>query len=63
VLVPRAQRDAFVEAYLASVKRRYPTLADNPDYTAVINSRQAERLRAWLEDARQRGVAGAPARA
>jgi len=56
VPVPRAQRDAFVEAYLASVKRRYPTLANNPDYTAVINGRQAERLRAWLEDARQRGV-------
>jgi len=56
VLVPRAQRDAFVEAYLASVKRRFPRLADNPDYTAVINSRQAGRLREWLEDARARGV-------
>jgi coniferyl-aldehyde dehydrogenase len=56
VLVPRAQRDAFVEAYLASVKRRYPDAGDNPDYTAVINSRQAQRLRDWLEDARQRGV-------
>jgi coniferyl-aldehyde dehydrogenase len=56
VLVPREQRDAFVEAYLASVRRRYPRLADNPDYTAVINSRQAGRLRAWLEDARERGV-------
>ena len=57
VLVPRAERDAFVEAYLASVRRRYPELAGNPDYTAVINSRQAQRLRDWLEDARQRGVA------
>jgi coniferyl-aldehyde dehydrogenase len=56
VLVPRSQRDAFVDAYLASVKRRYPSLAGNPDYTAVINSRQAGRLRAWLEDARARGV-------
>jgi coniferyl-aldehyde dehydrogenase len=56
VLVPRDQRDAFVEAYLASVKRRYPRLADNPDYTAVINSRQAGRLRAWLDDAVSRGV-------
>src|SRR6187549_1755832 len=56
VLVPRAQRDAFVEAYLASVKRRYPTLANNPDYTAVINGRQADRLRAWLHEARQLGV-------
>jgi coniferyl-aldehyde dehydrogenase len=56
VLVPRAQRGAFVAAYLASVRRRYPTLADNPDYTAVINARQANRLREWLDDARARGV-------
>ena len=56
VLVPRAQRDAFVAAYLASIKRRYPTLAGNPDYTATVNGRQASRLRAWLADAQQRGV-------
>jgi coniferyl-aldehyde dehydrogenase len=56
VLVPRAQRDAFVAAYMASLKRRYPTLADNPDYTVTVNARQADRLRAWLADARQRGV-------
>ncbi len=56
VLVPRDQRDAFVRAWLASVKRRYPTLASNPDYTAIVNHRQAQRLRDWLDDARQRGV-------
>jgi coniferyl-aldehyde dehydrogenase len=56
VLVPRDQRDAFVRAYLASVKRRYPSLVANPDYTAVVNHRQADRLRAWLDDARDRGV-------
>ena len=56
VLVPRDERDAFVRAYMASVKRRYPTLAANPDYTAVVNHRQADRLRAWLDDARDRGV-------
>ncbi len=56
VLVPRAQRDEFVRAYLASVRRRYPSLASNPDYTAVVNHRQAARLREWLDDARDRGV-------
>ena len=56
VLVPAAQRDAFVDAYLASVRKRYPTLAGNPDYTATVNARQATRLRGWLEDARARGV-------
>ena len=56
VLVPRAKRDEFVTAYLASVARRYPAIADNPDYTATVNARQAGRLRAWLADARERGV-------
>src|SRR5688572_24629702 len=56
VLVPRDQRDSFVRAYMASVKRRYPHLSANPDYTAVVNHRQADRLRAWLDDARDRGV-------
>jgi coniferyl-aldehyde dehydrogenase len=56
VLVPRAHRDEFVRAYLASVRRRYPALASNPDYTAVVNHRQADRLREWLDEARDRGV-------
>ena len=57
VLVPRERRDAFVAAYMASVKRRYPGLASNPDYTTTVNARQATRLREWLADAQQRGVA------
>lgn len=56
VLVPRGKRDEFAKLYLAAVKKRYPSIANNPDATAVANSRQATRLRAWLEDARQRGV-------
>ncbi|HMB56279.1 MAG TPA: coniferyl aldehyde dehydrogenase [Arenimonas sp.] len=56
VLVPRAKRDAFVSALMASFARRYPTLADNPDYTAVVNSRQATRLRDWIAEARARGT-------
>jgi coniferyl-aldehyde dehydrogenase len=57
VLVPREKRDAFVEAYLASVARRFPDLGTDADYTTTINARQAERLRGWLADAQQRGVA------
>ncbi len=56
VLVPRDQRDAFADAYLANMQQRYPTLADNPDYTAIVDARQAARLRDWLEDARRRGT-------
>ena len=56
VLVPRAQRDAFVDAYLASLARRFPDLGADVDYTTTINARQADRLRGWLADARERGV-------
>ena len=56
VLVPRAQRDAFVDAYLASLARRFPDLGSDVDYTTTINARQADRLRGWLADARERGV-------
>ncbi|WP_146907428.1 coniferyl aldehyde dehydrogenase [Arenimonas daejeonensis] len=56
VLVPREQRDEFVRAYMASVRRRYPAVSANPDYSAVVNHRQADRLRAWIDDARDRGV-------
>jgi coniferyl-aldehyde dehydrogenase len=57
VLVPREKRDAFAKLYLEAVKKRYPSLVDNQDATSIVNERQASRLRAWLEDARQRGVA------
>ena len=57
VLVPEAQKAAFIDAYLAAVAKRHPTLADNADVTCVVNAKQASRLREWLEDAKQRGVA------
>ena len=56
VLLPRAQLDAFVEGARASVARRYPTLAKNPDVTAVVNERQFQRLHAIVADARERGA-------
>ena len=56
VLLPRAAIDAFVEKAKASVARRYPTLANNPDVTAVVNERQFQRLHALIADAKERGV-------
>lgn len=57
VLVPEAKREAFIEAFFAAVAKRLPSLGDNPDLTCVINPRQSQRLREWLDDAKQRGVA------
>jgi coniferyl-aldehyde dehydrogenase len=36
--------------------RFYPTLADNPDYTAIINERQLARLNAYISDATSKGA-------
>jgi coniferyl-aldehyde dehydrogenase len=56
VLLPRASVDEFIAKATASVARRYPTLANNADVTAVVNERQFERLQSIVADARTRGV-------
>lgn len=56
VLVPAGQEAAFAEAMQRAVARLYPTLRDNPDYSAIINDRQRQRLYAWLDDAVQLGA-------
>lgn len=56
VLLPEAQLEPFIAAFMASVKRRYPDLAQDADYTGIINGRQFERLQAWLNEAKAAGV-------
>ena len=56
VLVPRNRVDGFVEAYREAVTRFYPKLQDNPDYTAIINERQLQRLKGLLSDAESKGA-------
>ncbi|WP_418643719.1 coniferyl aldehyde dehydrogenase [Stutzerimonas kunmingensis] len=56
VLVPRERVEGFVGAYREAVQRLYPSLADNPDYTAIINARQQARLQDYLDDARGKGA-------
>ncbi len=57
VLVPRAQERAFAEAAQRAVESSYPALADNPDYTAIINARHRSRLLGYLDDALSKGAA------
>ncbi|WP_095081564.1 coniferyl aldehyde dehydrogenase [Pseudomonas sp. Irchel s3h17] len=56
VLVPEERVGSFVEAYRQAVRGFYPTLADNPDYTAIINDRQLARLHGYLSDATSKGA-------
>ena len=56
VLVPRERLEAFSDAYSDAVHRFYPRIADNPDYSAIINPRQLQRLQQLLDDARAKGA-------
>ena len=56
VLVPRTRLDDFVTQYSATVKRFFPKLAQNADYTAIINPRQLTRLKGYLDDAQAKGA-------
>lgn len=56
VLVPEDRVDGFVEAYSDAIRGFYPTLTDNPDYTAIINERQLARLNAYAKDATDKGA-------
>jgi coniferyl-aldehyde dehydrogenase len=55
VLVPEAKRDRFVAAAKRILPERYPN-TDQPSYTSVIDDKSYRRLRATLEDARQKGA-------
>lgn len=52
VLVPRERMGDLVHAFAHALKDLYgDRLADNPDYTRIINERHWARLQAWHEDA------------
>ncbi|MEQ1687519.1 MAG: coniferyl aldehyde dehydrogenase [Sphingopyxis sp.] len=56
VLIDEAREGALVDALVASASAMYPTILDNPDYTAVVNDRHHARLSAHVADARAKGA-------
>ena len=56
VLLPANQLRPFVQAARQLIDTRYPALATNPDYTAVVNGRHWQRLIGLLDDARNQGA-------
>ena len=56
VLAPHDRLDAFVSEARSAVTAMFPTIKDNPDYTAIISQRHHERLTGYVEDARAKGA-------
>ena len=55
-LVPAAKAQAFAEALIARARRAYPTIAANPDYSAMIGERHHRRVAEAIEEARDAGA-------
>jgi coniferyl-aldehyde dehydrogenase len=55
-LVPEERVEDFVRAACDSIATLYPALRDNPDYTAIVNARQRDRLQGYLDDAAAKGA-------
>jgi len=56
VLAPQDQMNAFVDEAKKAVAAMFPTIKDNPDYTAVIADRHYDRIRGYIDDARSKGA-------
>lgn len=56
VLVPQGKERDFAEALIAQVRRSYPTIAGNDDYSGLISERHRRRLEDAIEAARAGGA-------
>jgi coniferyl-aldehyde dehydrogenase len=56
LLVPEEMQGPAVSAIGDAVKRMYPTLLSNDDYSCIISDRHRERLTALVDDAVTRGA-------
>ena len=56
VLAPETKIGEFIEEARQSVAKMFPTIKDNPDYTAIISQKHYERITGYVEDARAKGA-------
>ena len=56
ILIHKHQEQAFVDAYFKAFRSMYPVIQGNSDYSAIINSRQYQRLQSLIDDARKKGA-------
>ena len=55
-LVPVEQMERFVGEITTAMRRLYPTITENPDYTSIINDGHFNRLNGLVADARAKGA-------
>lgn len=53
---PEEKLEAFCSTYFNAIENMYPNLAENTDYTHIINDKHHKRLTSLIEDARAKGA-------
>lgn len=56
VLCPQLAVEEFVARFGDAMARMYPSMADNPQYTGIVNDREYERLESLVDDAVKKGA-------
>ncbi|MHA3062371.1 coniferyl aldehyde dehydrogenase [Acinetobacter sp. ANC 4641] len=56
IFLPKGKTGEFIEHFKIAVEHMYPDIANNQDYTAIINDKQYLRLHRYLEDAQLSGA-------
>jgi len=56
VLAPKESVEGFVTEATDAVKRMFPTIKDNPDYTAIVAQKHYDRIMGYIDDARAKGA-------
>ena len=56
VLLPERKLEAFIRLATRTVQNFYPTLANNPDYTSIVNDRHYHRIAQYVAEAKADGM-------
>ncbi len=56
VMLPRGKTREFVAEMRRQISKLYPSIVANPDYTNIINDKQYNRLKSYIDDARAKGA-------
>jgi coniferyl-aldehyde dehydrogenase len=54
--VPASRLEAFVTQCKTTFSKLFPTVLNNPDYVSMINERHFERVKNYIDDAREKGA-------
>jgi coniferyl-aldehyde dehydrogenase len=54
--IPASRLEAFITSCKETISAQFPTLLHNPDFVALINQRHFDRIKAYIDDAREKGA-------